>query len=432
MGTDMTDRVGSRIGPYDVQEHLGSGPLGPAYRAYDARRSHSVVVKLLPGLAAEGRKRFATEVGRLAGISHPNALEVVDHGEHEGIPYLVTTYVPGGSLAGALGRQPPNREAALQVLAGTADFVDYLHGEGVVHGDLKPANVLVGAGGNAFVTDFGLASLLQQPPQGAATEAAPGAVRAEMPVYAAPERLSHGEVTPATDRYTFAAIAFEVLTGTPPFTGLTEGEMASGRLDAPQPAASSPGPALSPAVDAVFERALARDPGKRWPSCGQMVAALEHAIVDDEARAGATEPGPVRSPRWLLVAAIVAAMVAAIVAVVLLSRSSETATVGVTLSDGAVPAGGTVVVLGDHLKPHQAGTIELHGQATPMAAFEADRSGTMAARVAVPSDVRSGSHLVELCWRGSCHASAKLTVTASPTPVVASPTPLGAAHTAAP
>lgn len=126
---------------------------------------------------------------------------------------------------------------------------------------------------------------------------------------------------------------------------------------------------------------------------------------------------------WLAVAAVSATALAA-VASFLVTRTSPSSGVGITLSDSVVPAGGTVVILGDHLRPHQAGTIELHGRATtPMGPFEADQYGIIAMRLALPDDVRSGAHLVELCWQGSCHAGARLMVVAAPPVAVASSAP---------
>lgn len=421
MGMDATGRLGSTIGPYAVQEHLGSGPLGAAYRAYDVHRSRSVVVKVLPTLTAEEARRLAGGVGRVAAIRHPNALEVEDHGEDQGTPYLVADYVPGGSLAEALQGQTLSQEAALAALAGTANFVDYLHAEGLVHGDLKPANVLLGAGGHAFVTDFGVAALLPTSPLGSETERVTGTAPAAALPYTAPEQLGCGEPTPASDRYAFAAIAFELLTGGPPLVGQTADGIAHSQIDAPGASSSRPLPGA--AVKAVLQRGLATDPAKRWQSCGQMVTALEHALVNDEARLAAAGATPGRRSR-LVIAAVVAAVVGAVVlaiAAVLITRNSEPPAVGITLSDGAVPAGGTVVILGVHLRPHQAGTVELHGQAT-MGAFEADQYGNMATRITLPDGVRSGGNVIELCWQGSCHASARLTVIPAPSSLVGSPT----------
>src|SRR5215471_6985027 len=235
-------RTGVTLGRYQVQEYLGQGAYGPNYRAYDPNLSRSTTIEVLEALRDQDvRGRLAAAAPRLVELHHPNLVDVYEVGERQGVPYLVSAYVEGVSLRDAM-RGGISQEGALRLLQGMARAVDHVHWHGVVHGDLRPATIMIGAEGRPLVRDAGLIPLLDAGFRGAALGIRTGSLH-----YQAPEQLERGEVNAATDRYSFTTIAYQLLTGSLPFPGNTTSEIlaAKERMD-PLPA-SSRNPQVGPA-----------------------------------------------------------------------------------------------------------------------------------------------------------------------------------------
>jgi serine/threonine-protein kinase len=190
-----------------------------------------------------------------------------------GTPYMVVEFVLGGSLANRLENGPIDREGAIAFLRGIGDALDYAHSLGIVHRDVKPANVLLGPDDTPILADFGLAKLLESSSIKSMTGMTTGT-----PAYMAPEQVVGSEVGPAADRYSLATIAYELLTGAYPFDGEGVMEMLYAHVHREAPAPSSRNPELGPAVDAVILRGLAKDPSERWPTCDEFVSALARAL----------------------------------------------------------------------------------------------------------------------------------------------------------
>jgi serine/threonine protein kinase len=154
---------GTKLGQYEVQEFIGQGAMGLVYRAYHAQLERAGAVKVLQALAPDPdtTARFRHEAQAIAQMRHQNIVNVYDFGEFEGTPYMIVEYVPGGSLADRLDHGPVNRASALKYLRGIAAGLDYAHGMGIVHRDVKPANVLLEKDDTPVLADFGLAKLLQ-------------------------------------------------------------------------------------------------------------------------------------------------------------------------------------------------------------------------------------------------------------------------------
>src|SRR3954471_12430635 len=202
---------------YDVVEVLGRGGVGVVYKAVHRKLRRTVALKmLLVGAFATRaeRRRFAREAELVAGLRHPNVVQVYDVGDLDGRPYFTMEFVDGGSLAERVAGTPlPAREAA-SIVATLADAVAAAHRAGVVHRDLKPSNVLLTADGTPKVGDFGLARHLEVESSLTQTGVAVGT-----PSYMAPEqaRGRTGEIGPAADLYALGAVLYELLTGRPPF-----------------------------------------------------------------------------------------------------------------------------------------------------------------------------------------------------------------------
>ena len=197
----MQLRAGERLGRYEIRDYLREGDYGATYRGYATGLSQEVAIVLLESLAGgPARGRFREEARRLVQLRHPNIHPVLDFGEYDGVPYLVQPLVQRATLADRGHKDLLGGEAAIRLLRAVGAAIDYAHGQAVVHGDLTPARVLLDANEHPLVTGFGMASL------GADRSPGPGGGD---PLYAAPERLSRGELSADADRYAFATIAYE-------------------------------------------------------------------------------------------------------------------------------------------------------------------------------------------------------------------------------
>ena len=273
---------------------IARGGMSEVVRATDTELGRSVAVKLLDDGRtddAELRDRFEREAraaARLSGEAH--TITIYDVGVWRGRPFIVMEYLPGGSLGDVLraeGAQPPAR--ALRWLGEAAGALDRAHGHGVVHRDVKPANLLLDEQGSVHVADFGIATAL-----GLISLTRTGTVLGTAG-YLAPEQAEGKPAGAAADRYSLGVVAFELLTGERPFSRESATAEAAAHVSAPVPAATSRRRELPRGVDPVFERALAKQPEMRYGSCREFVDALEDAWGADAA-ATRIAPVPLRAP----------------------------------------------------------------------------------------------------------------------------------------
>src|SRR5450759_4700542 len=250
--------------------------MGLVYRAYHVQLQRTGAVKVLQGMAPDPdtTSRFRHEAQAIAQMRHPNIVNVYDFGEHDGVPYMIIEYVPGGSLANRLSKGPLDNATALKYLHGIAAGLDHAHGLGIVHRDVKPANVLLEKDDTPVLADFGLAKLLQ----GSSLKSMTG-VTTGTPAYMAPEQVTGTKVGPAADRYALATIAYEMLTGVIPFDGEGLMELLYAQVHREPPPPSTRNRTLNPRVDAVLMRGLAKNPADRWDSCTAFVDALAVALA---------------------------------------------------------------------------------------------------------------------------------------------------------
>ncbi len=270
---------------------VARGGMGEVYCATDTLLGRQVAVKLLAERYAandEIRKRFTREALAAARLSaEPTIVTIYDVGEAGGRPFIVMQYLSGGSVEHVLrreGAQPPQR--ALEWLESAARALDYAHAHGVVHRDVKPANILLDDEGGVHVADFGVASAA-----GLDSLTQTGTILGTAG-YLAPEQAEGKPTGPAADRYALAIVGFELLTGRRPFEADSATAEATAHVRAPVPAISSRGHGVPRQADTVFERALAKQPENRFPSCSEYVAALRDAYA---AAAGTTRIATVRA-----------------------------------------------------------------------------------------------------------------------------------------
>jgi eukaryotic-like serine/threonine-protein kinase len=258
------------FGRYEVLGVVGEGSMGRVYRAFDPLARRVVAVKTLRPEHVSGPEageyllRFRREAQAAARLVHPSIVTIFDVGED----YFAMEFLEGATLQAILReRGRLTLGEALRVLGPVASAMDYAHSKGTIHRDIKPANLFVLADGRPRVMDFGVAHLT------AAVITASGQVLGS-PAYMAPEQITRGEVSVATDVFSLAVVAYEALTGRKPFEGETITPVLYGVVNTDPPPPSSWNPDLPRPYDEVFRRALAKDPTVRFPSAGAFVAAL--------------------------------------------------------------------------------------------------------------------------------------------------------------
>ena len=271
---------------YRVLRRIATGGMATVWAAQDEVLGREVAVKVLaPHVGADpvSRQRFEREARTAARVGdHPNVVTIYDIGEHEGNAFIVMELYRGGTIAGRLrdGAVVP-RPQAITWLSEAAAGLDYAHGRGVVHRDVKPANLLLDEGGRLGVGDFGIARLADE---SALTQA--GTVLGTA-AYLSPEQATGEGATAASDRYSLGCVAFELLTGRRPFQAEHAAAQARQHVEAPMPDTG-----MGPHVDDVMCQALSKAPEDRYPTCALFVEELRHAVE----RAPAVRRDPPTAP----------------------------------------------------------------------------------------------------------------------------------------
>ncbi|MGW5055547.1 serine/threonine-protein kinase [Actinokineospora sp. NPDC004072] len=282
------DLTGRRLGHYRIDGVLGKGGMSVMYRATDVRLGRKVALKVIAEhLTAdpEFRERFVDEARNTSAIDHANVVPLYDFGEVDGLLYIAMRLVDGSDMASLIADGPMSPQRTLALLAQVAEALDNLHDRGLVHLDVKPANVLVTArestAEHVYLADFGLTR------RGATGHRTRGGDFLGSPTYAAPEHLRGEPVDGRTDAYSLACVLFACLTGRPPFTGQVP-DVIQGHLHRDAPAATDQ-VVLPQAIDEVIRRGMAKNPAQRYGNCRELVAAARQAL--GAAAASAVPPG---------------------------------------------------------------------------------------------------------------------------------------------
>ncbi|MBK6404268.1 MAG: protein kinase [Holophagales bacterium] len=259
----MTQK-GRRLGRYRLEELLGQGGMAEVWRAADERLGRTVAVKVIHSAHLRDghfRERFHREARLVASLDHPNVLPVYDYGDEEGVPYLVMPYLDGGTLRDRMMGSPIPFAQAVSWIHQLADALDAAHAAGILHRDVKPANVLIRRDDRLALADFGIAKMVESPTGLTATGMVVGT-----PIYMAPEQAQGKPATPASDLYALAVLAYELLSGRPPFDGESALALMHQHVTAPAPLLSSSVHGLPAGLDPIFEQALAKEPERRPPT----------------------------------------------------------------------------------------------------------------------------------------------------------------------
>ncbi|MFD5174586.1 protein kinase [Nocardia sp. NPDC058379] len=285
--------AGSVFAGYRIERLLGRGGMGTVYLAAHPRLPRQVALKLLNRELSsdpEVRGRFEREADVSAHLDHPGIVSVLDRGVEDGLMWISMQYVDGTDASVFRGAAlDPAR--AIDIVAQTAEALDYAHERGVLHRDVKPANILLAAaraGDRVLLTDFGIARLRGDARQLTRT----GAFLATL-AYASPEQLSGASVDHRSDQYSLGCTLFTLLTGESPFPADNPGAVVAAHLSKPVPRASATVPSLPPGIDAVIARALAKDPAERFDSCAEFARAAVDALGG--APASRAQPSSVRN-----------------------------------------------------------------------------------------------------------------------------------------
>ncbi len=264
---------------YELEELVGTGGMSSVYRAHDRLLERDVAIKVLhEQFTADGEyvERFRREARAVAQLQHPNIVTVIDRGEQDDRQFIVFEYVDGENLKALSEREGPLPEReAIELALQVAGALGFAHDQGLVHRDVKPQNVLLNEGGQAKVTDFGIARSLDV--QGGLTQT--GTVMGTSD-YIAPEQARGSRVDAQSDIYSLGTVLYELLTGEVPFAGDNFVAVAMQHINQPPPSVRERRPELSPCVDAVIRRAMAKEPRDRFRSMDELCAALNACLSE--------------------------------------------------------------------------------------------------------------------------------------------------------
>jgi serine/threonine protein kinase len=270
--------IGRHLDEYRLEELLGAGGMAAVYRATDVRLGRTVAIKVIaaPFQADDAYiLRFEREARAIAGLSHPHLITLYRYGEADGLLYMAMRFIEGYDL-GAVIRSYHDDGAFIEwsevarLAAEVGGALDFAHGLGVVHRDVKPGNIMIASDGSAIVVDFGLALL-----QSVGTF---GEIFGS-PHYIAPEQaVSSANAVPASDQYALGVVLYEMLTGQRPFANGSPLELSLMHIEEAAPRPRALRPELPDAVDEVLLRALAKQPGDRFSSCSALADALGMAL----------------------------------------------------------------------------------------------------------------------------------------------------------
>jgi serine/threonine-protein kinase len=265
--------IGKTLGQFEIQSELGRGGMATVYRAKQKSINRVVAIKVLPPALLHDvgfYERFAREVDVIARLEHPHILPIYDYGEADGMPYIAMRYLAGGSLAQRLRRGIPPIKALPRAISQIAEALDHAHRQGIIHRDLKPGNILLDENGNAYLTDFGIAKVLDSNLTGSAIIGTPA--------YMSPEQANGLALDGRSDIYSLGVVLYELLTGREPFDAPTPIALLLKHIQEPLPSVRAIRPELPAALDTVIAHATAKTPDARYANPLDLAWAFQDAI----------------------------------------------------------------------------------------------------------------------------------------------------------
>jgi len=269
---------GQMIGGYRLISQVGQGGMAAVWKAYQASMDRYVAVKVMPFQFATQEEflyRFRQEVHVIARLEHAHILPVYDYGESDGLPYLVMRLLEVGTLRERIQTQNMTIEEIDRIFSHLAEALEYAHRKGVIHRDIKPSNIMLDESGAVYLTDFGIAKLLEETSQFTATGAITGT-----PSYMSPEQAQGEKVDHRSDIYSLGVVLYEMLTGRVPFEAETPMAILLKKISSPLPPPTLIKPGFNPALEPVLLKALETQPGDRYPSMQEFLSAWKRALAE--------------------------------------------------------------------------------------------------------------------------------------------------------
>jgi len=290
-----TLQPGQMVGEYKIISQIGKGGMATVYKAFQTNMERYVAIKVLSFQLADNEEflgRFKQEARLIARLEHPNILPIYDFGEDKGIPFLVVRYLEAGTLKDRLQKifelssvelRLLNEEEIDRILTQLTDALEYAHENGVIHRDIKPSNILLDGRNRVFLTDFGIAKLIESTRNSSTVPlfTATGAITGT-PDYMSPEQAQGLKLDQRSDIYSLGIVLYEMLTGKVPFDAETPIAVLLKHIAAPLPPPSLLRPDLHPALEAVVIKALAKSPDDRYASMNDFLAAWKQAYYGTE------------------------------------------------------------------------------------------------------------------------------------------------------
>ena len=272
-----------QIGPYEIRDVLGRGGMAVVYRAYQPNLAREVAVKVITAAYTADPsfvQRFQREARAIASLRHPNILTIHDFGQEPqtGQYYIVTELIEGKTLSSRLG-QPLDPRWAAKIITQIAGALEYAHESNIVHRDVKPSNILMDRRDRAVLSDFGIAKLMQDVTNLTNTGGSVGT-----PSYMSPEQGLGEKIDGQSDQYSLGVVLYQMLTGTTPFRADTPVALLMAHVSRPLPDPRIYNPRLSPAIVAVLQRVLAKNPADRYPTIEGFAQAFEAAVALDNSQ----------------------------------------------------------------------------------------------------------------------------------------------------
>ncbi|MRH89060.1 protein kinase [Nocardia sp. SYP-A9097] len=319
---------GAVVAGYRIERRIGTGGMGSVYLAQHPRLPRKDALKILtPGADAEFRARFLREAELAGRLDHPNIVTIYDCGSDAEMLWIAMQFVDGYDAAQLLKQHARGlpAERAVAIVSGAARGLDAAHRAGLLHRDVKPANILIEPGtaagaDRALVTDFGIARTTTE----STGPTAVGKVLATL-AFAAPEQISGGVLDERTDVYALGGTLYQLLTGAAPFPRETAAAVMHAHLTAPRPVPSAIDPSLPPALDSVVARAMSQHPGDRYAGCGELAAAAVAALHEEPSGPGRRPraPGTTGGRRGAVLLAAVAGLAAVVAVAVMVTRTTD-------------------------------------------------------------------------------------------------------------